>query len=68
MDKNSETIGQIVFWVASENCLPVTFPGFMSVAVFITDQSKYTENFKRKNMIETKKIRDQASKKAQAQQ
>jgi hypothetical protein len=40
----------------------------MSVAVFITDQSKYTENFERKNMIGRKKIRDQASKKAQAQQ
>jgi hypothetical protein len=36
----------------------------MSVAVFITDQSKYTENFERKNIIERKKIRDQASKKA----
>jgi hypothetical protein len=35
---------------------------------FVTDQSKYTENFERKNMIERKKIRDQASKKAQAQQ
>jgi len=40
----------------------------MSVAVFVTDQSKYIENFERKNMIERKKIRDQASKKAQAQQ
>jgi hypothetical protein len=56
-----------VYFIAVLN-LPITFPGFMSVAVFITDQSKYTENFERKNMIERKKIRDQASKKAQAQQ
>jgi hypothetical protein len=27
----------------------------MSVAVFVTDQSKYTENFERKNKIERKK-------------
>jgi hypothetical protein len=25
--------------------LHTTFPGFMSVAYFVTDQSKYTENF-----------------------
>jgi len=28
--------------------LPLTFPGFASVAVFITDQSKYTEKLERK--------------------
>jgi hypothetical protein len=40
----------------------------MSVADFVTDQSKYTENFERKSVLKKKKIRDQAFKKAQAQQ
>ena len=36
-----------------ENRLP-PFPGFMSVAVFVTDQ-KYTENFETKNVMKKKK-------------
>ena len=30
---------------ADKERLALTFPGFMSVAVFVTDQNKYTENF-----------------------
>jgi hypothetical protein len=33
------------FPLAEKKMLLLTFPGFMSVAVFVTNQSKYTENF-----------------------
>jgi hypothetical protein len=40
---------------ASRKAFHTTFPGFMSVAVFVTDQSKYTENFETKNAMRKKK-------------
>ena len=45
VDRNSETNRRNYSLRRVRKHLQPTFPGFMSVAVFVTDQSKYTENF-----------------------
>ena len=45
VDRNSETLRRNLCLLDLVKRFQLTFPGFMSVAVFVTDQSKYTENF-----------------------